>query len=371
MASLADVDKHRVTAVLVSHNGAVWLPEVVAALTSQTRPIDLITAVDTGSEDASTKLLKSARIPFIATDSETGFGQAISLAVEKLPKAVEHEWIWLIHDDCAPAPTALAELLSAIDDRPQVVMVGPKLLGWHDRTHLLEAGISIAGNGARWTGLEPLEYDQGQHDGVHDVLSVSTAGALIRRDVFEELGGLDPNLALFRDDVDFGWRARTAGHSVIAATSAVAFHAQASATERRRIDVEGAFLHRPLLLDRRNAAYVLLANSSWWMIPWIAIQLLGSAVARALGYLLAKLPGYASDEILAVASLIVRPGKILEARKIRKKQRFVTARVVAVYIPPRWSQLRLGTERLYELVRARIFPDDTSNSAPILESDEE
>ena len=371
MASLADVDKHRVTAVLVSHNGALWLPEVVAALTSQTRPIDVITAVDTGSEDVSTKLLKSARIPFFVTDRETGFGQAVSLAVDKLPQRVDHEWIWLIHDDCAPAPTALAELLSAIDDRPQVVMVGPKLLGWHDRTHLLEAGISIAGNGARWTGLEPLEYDQGQHDGIHDVLSVSTAGALIRRDVFEELGGLDPNLSLFRDDVDFGWRARTAGHSVIAATSAVAFHAQASASERRQIDVAGAFLHRPLLLDRRNAAYVLLANSSWWMIPWIAIQLLGSALARALGYLLAKLPGYAADEILAVASLIVRPGMILEARKIRKKQRFVTARVVAPFIPPRWSQLRLGTERLFELVRARIFPDDKSISASILESAED
>jgi len=52
MASQAAVDKHRVTAVLVSHNGAVWLPEVVAALTSQTRPIDLITAVDTGSQDS-------------------------------------------------------------------------------------------------------------------------------------------------------------------------------------------------------------------------------------------------------------------------------------------------------------------------------
>jgi GT2 family glycosyltransferase len=230
MASLADVDKHRVTAVLVSHNGAVWLPEVVAALTSQTRPIDLITAVDTGSKDASTKLLKSARISFFTTDSETGFGQAVSLAVDKLPQSVDHEWVWLIHDDCAPAPTALAELLSAIDDRPQVVMVGPKLLGWHDRTHLLEAGVSIAGNGARWTGLEPLEYDQGQHDGIHDVLSVSTAGALIRRDVFEELGGFDQNLTLFRDDVDFGWRARTAGHTVIVATGAVAFHAQASAT---------------------------------------------------------------------------------------------------------------------------------------------
>ena len=371
MASLADVDKHRVTAVLVSHNGALWLPEVVAALTSQTRPIDLITAVDTGSEDTSTKLLKSARIPFFSTDRETGFGQAVSLAVDKLPKAIEHEWIWLIHDDCAPAPTALAELLSAVDDRPQVVMAGPKLLGWHDRTHLLEAGISIAGNGARWTGLEPLEYDQGQHDGIHDVLSVSTAGALIRRDVFEELGGLDLNLALFRDDVDFGWRARTAGHSVIAATGAIAFHAQASATERRRIDVEGALLHRPLLLDRRNAAYVLLANSSWWMIPWIALQLFGSAIARAFGYLLAKLPGYASDEILAFTTLILRPGKILEARRVRKKQRFVSARVVAPYIPPRWSQLRLGIERLVESIRERVFPENTSVSTSILDSVED
>jgi len=371
MASLADVDKHRVTAVLVSHNGALWLPEVIAALTSQTRPIDVITAVDTGSKDTSTKLLKAAQIPFFKTDSETGFGQAVSLAVDKLPQSVDYEWIWLIHDDCAPAPTALAELLKAIDDRPQVVMVGPKLLGWHDRTHLLEAGISIAGNGARWTGLEPLEYDQGQHDGIHDVLSVSTAGALIRRDVFEELGGLDPNLALFRDDVDFGWRARTAGHSVIAATGAVAFHAQASATERRTIDVEGAFLHRPLLLDRRNAAYVMLANSSWWILPWITLQLFGSAIARALGYLLAKLPGYASDEILAFTSLILRPGMIIAARKVRKKQKFVSARVVAQFIPPRWSQFRLGTERVVELVRERVFPEKPSAPTSMLDSVED
>ena len=108
MSSQNAVDKHRVTAVLVSHNGALWLPEVVAALNSQTRPIDVITAVDTGSVDSSTKLLKSARIPFFTTDRETGFGQAVSLAVDKLPASIDNEWIWLIHDDCAPAPDALA-----------------------------------------------------------------------------------------------------------------------------------------------------------------------------------------------------------------------------------------------------------------------
>lgn len=373
MAAQAAVDRHRVSAIIVTHDGQTWLPETVAALISQTRPFDQIVAIDTDSHDASVDLLKSARIPVINAERECGFGEAISLGVNSLKPALSTsiEWIWLIHDDCAPAPTALEFLLEAIDNRPNVAMVGPKLLGWHDRTHLLEVGVSIAGNGARWTGLEPLEYDQGQHDGIHEVLSVSTAGALIRRDIFEEIGGFDKNLALFRDDVDFGWRARVAGHSVIAATSAVVFHAQASATERRSVDVEGAFLQRPLLLDRRNAAYVLLANSSWWLIPWLSLQLLGSAVARSIGYLLAKLPGYASDELLAVASLLIRPGMIIKARKDRRAKRFVSSRIVSAYIPPRWSQLRLSTSRVFETARARLLPDKATSTASILDSVED
>jgi GT2 family glycosyltransferase len=372
MAAKAVEDKFHVVAVLVTHNGAVWLPKVVAALGSQTRPIDFISAIDTGSTDSSTKLLKSARIPFITTESDAGYGKAVSLVMQTLPETVSDEWIWLIHDDCAPAPTALAQLLLAVQERPQVVMAGPKLLGWHDRTHLLEAGVSIAGNGARWTGLETNEYDQGQHDGNHDVLAVSTAGALIRRDVFEEIGGLDPNLTLFRDDVDFGWRARIAGHSVLAATNAVAYHAQASANERRVVDVEGALLHRPLLLDRRNAAYVLLANSSWWIMPWLILQLLSSAFARAIGYLLLKLPGYAGDEVLAITTLLIKPQRILHARKLRKKHHFVSSRVVSAYIPPRWSQIRHGSEHVIETLRSKLFRhEQTSQISSVLESNEE
>ena len=188
------------------------------------------------------------------------------------PCESEDEWIWLLHDDSAPEEYALEKLLESVADRPNVAMVGPKILGWNDRKHLLEAGISIARNGARWTGLEDYEYDQGQHDGIREVLSVSTAGALIRRSVFEELGGFDEKLDLFRDDVDFGWRIHAAGQTVLVNTDSVIYHAQAAASERRSVDVDEAFLHRPLLLDRRNAAYVLLTNSTWWMLPLAAVS---------------------------------------------------------------------------------------------------
>ena len=355
--SSTEINQPHVTAILVVHDGATWLPEVVASLASQTRPIDHTLAVDTGSQDVSAKLLKNARLASISMERDTGFGAAIAQAVLTLPESEsESEWIWLIHDDCAPQPGALAALLDAVSERPHVAVAGPKLLGWYDRTHLLEMGVSIAGNGARWTGLEPREYDQGQHDGIHEVLSVSTAGALIRRQVFQELKGFDSNLELFRDDVDFGWRAHVAGHTVIAVSEAVAFHAEASATERRSVDVKGALLNRPLILDRRNAAFVLLANSSWWMLPWLSLQLFFGSATRSLGYLLAKLPGYASDEFLAVALLVLRPTKLWEARKRRKRERLISSRTVSRFIPPRWSQLRLGIARALESLRRTILP---------------
>ena len=320
-------DKFFVTAVIVTHDGATWLPQVIAAVGSQNRKVERIVAVDTGSRDNSVKLLKSAGIPFFEEDREMGYGDAIEHALELTPQADENEWIWLIHDDCAPDKDALARLLEAIENRPQVAIAGPKLRGWYDRDHLLEVGVSIASNGARWTGLERREQDQGQHDGVREVLAVSTAGALIRRSVYEELGGLDTNLALFRDDVDLGWRAYVAGHSVIAVPEAVAYHAEASSSERRAVDVSEAFLHRPLLLDRRNAAYVLLVNSSFWSLPWISLQLLTTSFARAIMNLLAKLPGYAGDEIAAVGLLLINPKEIFEARRYRKKKRFISPRM--------------------------------------------
>ena len=48
-------DNNFVTAIIVSHNGALWLPEVVASLAKQRRAIDQIIAIDTGSEDSSVK----------------------------------------------------------------------------------------------------------------------------------------------------------------------------------------------------------------------------------------------------------------------------------------------------------------------------
>ncbi len=363
-------DNFFVTAILVSHDGATWLPEAIAGISAQSRPIDRIIAVDTGSIDNSVQMLTGAGLTVIKTDRDAGFGDAIALALgssKKLTNDNQEELIWILHDDCAPTRTALQLLIEGLIDKPQVAFVGPKLRGWYDRKHLLEVGISIAVNGARWTGLDPREQDQGQFNQPMDVMSVSTAAMLARRKIFEDLGGLDPNLALFRDDVDLGWRARVAGFSVMTAPEALVYHAEASASERRSVDVEEAFLHRPRLLDRKNAAYVLFANASWWLLPWIAIQIVGSAAIRAIGYLIAKLPGYAADEIAAVGLLIIRPNDLIVARKLRKQKRLLSPRVIRQFIPPRGSQVRLAIEQLNYSLR-KFFKTDVNNDSDLNDS---
>ena len=347
-STAAQVNDQYVTAILVTHNGVTWLSEVVASLSSQKHLPDQIIAVDNGSIDGSVKLLSNAGIPVIKQSKSAGFGSAVATAVAKLPAMQDenNEWLWIIHDDCAPDKFALAKLLEAVVERPQVAIAGPKILGWYDRKHILEAGISITENGARWTGLENREHDQGQHDEVNTVLSVSSAGMLIKRSVFEELGGFDPSLELFRDDVDLGWRANIAGHAVICVGEAVLYHAEAASTERRSVDVKDAILHRPLLLDRRNAAFVLLANSSKWILPWVAIQLLFTSIGRSIIYLLAKLPGYAADEIAAIGLLIFKPADLVKSRRYRKQNRVLSARVIKQFIPSRTIQIRSTLERI-------------------------
>ncbi|MDA3030682.1 MAG: glycosyltransferase, partial [Actinomycetota bacterium] len=111
----AQVEDQFVTAILITHDGATWLSEVVAALSSQEHPVDQIIAVDTGSKDNSVKLLSNSSIEVIKKSRSTGFGAAVGTAVTKLPKGDlkdgEQEWLWILHDDCAPDRYALAKLL--------------------------------------------------------------------------------------------------------------------------------------------------------------------------------------------------------------------------------------------------------------------
>ncbi|MFI1167200.1 glycosyltransferase [Streptomyces sp. NPDC020801] len=392
--------RHVVTAVLVSHDGARWLPDALAGLLGQERPVQYVVAADTGSADDSAQVITDAlgadRVLHLAR--RTGFGQAVEEATRtapvltpddlpylkrpsgwdpvtrswrddaydlpELPHGEPVQWLWLLHDDCAPEPDALAQLLRVVDDehelgRDDVAVVGPKLRGWYDRRQLLEVGVSIANSGRRWTGLDRREQDQGQHDHVRPVLSVSTAGMLIRRDVFEQLGGFDRRLPLMRDDVDLCWRASAAGHRVLVAPEAVVRHAEAASRERRTVDCVGRTAASPHKVDKAGAVYTLLVNTRTAALPWVLLRLVLGTLLRTVAYLVGKVPGQAVDEIRGLMGTLLRPERIIAARSRRGRPQIDKAELRALFPPP-GATIRATVEQVASNLVGRSDPEVSS-----------
>jgi GT2 family glycosyltransferase len=368
----ASHQRHVVTLVVVAHDGARLLSGLVSAVREQTYPVHRTVGVDTGSQDRSGAALTELLGPdaVIGMDADTGYGAAIARALlhpaarrtapasegpvsegpvsegsvsEGLasegsvsdwpvsdrpgpgspvsdrpgpgsPSDPAVEWIWLLHDDCEPAPDALEQMLRAATRSRSIAVLGPKLKDLADRRVLREAGVTVDRAGRRWTGIEPGEIDQGQHDGNRPVVAVSSAGMLIRRDVWDQLGGFDPNLPLMRDDIDFCWRAHAVGYDIRVITDAVVYHRDLSARHIRKTPAAGG---HPRMADRRGALYVFAVN-----VPFRAmLALVGGCVAGSLvraGYfLLTKQLRKAWDHLAAIAWLLRHPVLLGQARRRR------------------------------------------------------
>lgn len=340
-----------VTAILVSHNGARWLPHTLASLLAQEHPPTTIAAVDVASTDDSADVIGTALggLPVLNAREGTGFGDAVRMALESAPAS---EWVWLLHDDSAPAPDALACLLDEATRSDDIAMVGPKVREWPSLRRLLEVGLALTGTGQRETGLERGEPDQGQHDRPRDVLAVGSAGMLVRRSVWDALGGFDPGLPSYSDDIDFGWRAARAGHRARVAPRAVLFHAEAGAQGLRA----DSSVHASGRERRRAALFTLLVNASRTGLLWQSFRLFAGSLLRVLGLLAGKAPLEARDELVALAQVYVHPLRLLAGRRARAQTAVRSPKDVRHLLPPASLPYRHGLDSVAEIALGLVRP---------------
>ena len=108
----------------------------------------------------------------------------------------------------------------------------------------------------------PIEHPKDYDVVTGDTSWASTACAMVRRDLFQRIGGFDADtFFLYCDDVDFSWRVREAGHRVIFEPSAFVFH-------DKRLSDEGAW--QPTGAERYYSAEAALLLAHKWSRPDIA-----------------------------------------------------------------------------------------------------
>jgi GT2 family glycosyltransferase len=332
----------RVIAIVVNHNGRAFLRDTFRGLAAQTRPIDDVLVVDTGSTDGSADWARS-RLGDDAVMAVRGqFGRAVMSALRD-PRTSGMDWLWLLHDDCAPEPEALERLLGEAESRPSASVLGPKLVSWTSPDRLSEIGFSIDRTGRAVSPIEDDEIDQGQHDQIRDVFFVNTAGMLVRRGALLNVGGFDERMPAFRDDLDLCWRMHLTGGRVLVVPQARVRHFAAAASRSRRTR---AVSHPRYLVERHTAAAMLKATSLR-KLPLAMLLAVVGALVRSASLALTGRPADALAVLWAWGWNVKElPVTIVHRRRLQRRRKVDDSALAPLRAP--------GGQRLRALLRGTL-----------------
>lgn len=326
-------------AVLVVHDPpGEQLDRVVAALAAQDHPNLDVLVVVTGPDDPTERVravLPAARIHRV--DGSPAFGIAANVVLDIVSGA---EFFVFCHDDAAPDPGAVRALVAAAQQGDADV-VGPKLVEWDDPARFTQFGLTIDKLGVTVPFVERGELDQGQHDGIHDVLAVPGAFTLVRASRFAEVGGFDEGISHLGDDVSLAVRVRLAGGRVLLTSAARVRHCESLAARPEA--------HRVSALAARHRLRLLLTTYRPLTLVRLVPQALLLSLLEALGALVTGRAGRARDVLGAWPWNLWRARSLLTARRQVAAMRRVGDREIRRYqvrgvVGPRLRLLRVGAD---------------------------
>jgi len=215
-----------VAVVVPSWNSADLLPDCLGSLREQGVPLELM-VVDNGSSDGSVGYLEREGIPYLSLTENLGFAQAMNLGATHLRAPA----ILALNADTVVEPGAVATLLAALESDPELGGVQPRILQLErdgenrdvNRARLYSAGQALTRDG------RAFELGAGEQQSAHyreprEVFGVCGAACLLRRELFDQLGGYDERYFSFYEDVDLNVRARIAGWRFQYVPEAVVWH---------------------------------------------------------------------------------------------------------------------------------------------------
>jgi GT2 family glycosyltransferase len=211
--------------VIPSWNSAALLPRCLGSLAEQATEVETL-VVDNGSSDGSVGYLEREEVPHISLPRNSGFAAAVNLGASR----VRARAILVLNADTVLEPGAIPALLAALDADPGLGGVQPRILQLQDGrgTDATSARLYSAGQGLTRDG-RALEEGAGEVQGPgsaggREVFGVCGAACLLRRELFDDLGGYDERYFAFYEDVDLNVRARIAGWRFAYVPEAVVWH---------------------------------------------------------------------------------------------------------------------------------------------------
>lgn len=234
------MNRERAVAVVIpSWNSLELLPRCLGSLRDQGAALELM-VVDNGSSDGTVAYLEQEGVAHLALPENRGFAAAVNLGAARTTAPA----VLVLNADTVLEPGAVGTLLDALEADETLGGVQPRLLQLEDAGHrlrtsprhsedkcgsdverarLYSAGQRLSRDGRAFEMGAGEAQSPGCLQG-REVFGVCGAACLLRRELFDALGGYDERYFAFYEDVDLNVRARIAGWRFGYVPEAIVWH---------------------------------------------------------------------------------------------------------------------------------------------------
>ena len=302
-----------VSIIVVNFNGKELLKLCLTSLLTTNYPNFEVIVVDNASTDGSVesiqKLFGSCPYVRIVENREnSGHAEGCNIGARV---AKGRYLVFLDSDTELKAENWLWELVKVMESDESIGLAQAKVVLAEDKRRLDYVCVAIDALGT-WAATYGLKEDKLKEN--FEVLAASSGCCIVRREVFNEVGGFDPDYFIYDDDTDLSLRARLLGCKILLVPSAVIVH---HGSVLRGIN------QRTVYHSAKNRMCTMLKNyelrNLWWR--FLVLSFLMSIVS--VGFLVLKRFNEAKATMKGLLSSVTGFRKIWIKRLLMQSKRRV------------------------------------------------
>lgn len=319
-----------ISVIVVNYNGARWLEACLSALLDTAPPRTEVIVVDNASTDESRQILAryAAAVRTVPLDENRGFAGGNNAGA----RLAQGELLAFLNNDTRARAGWLEALRAPLQQDATIGFSTARLVYMHDPSIVDSAGDGWLTWGGAFKRGHGRAADAFGTPG--EVFGACGAAFMMRRSLFEELGGFDEDFFLAFEDVDLSYRARLLGARCAYAPDAIVEHA-GSASLGRLSDAAVRF-------GQRNVEWVYFIDTPW---PLLLRSLPGHCLLLAAASIYFLRAGRFSTFVRAKLAALAGWRAVLAKRAAVQRRRRVSSRAIWRALEPSPLMLKWREKR--------------------------
>ena len=240
-----------VSIIVLNYNGRAWLERCLPAAIAETASDCELIVVDNGSSDGSLEFLSTFRpvIRVLPLESNVGFAAGNNAGA----RLARGRYLAFLNNDAAPQPGWLAAVRAALDSHPRAGLAASCIVYLSDPAIVDSAGDGMTRFGGAFKRAHGRPVSEARE--AREVFGACGAACLIRRGLFDDIGGFDEAYFAVHEDVDLSYRCQLLGYHCIYCPHAIVHHAGSGTM--------GRVSARSVFWGQRNLEWTYVKNTPW------------------------------------------------------------------------------------------------------------